>query len=124
MSRFAILRHTEHPTSKDHYDIVIEKIPGLKMDSEKIVKFETTSVLTKPNIKIKYMGLIGKKYLQYEGIVDGNRGSVEKVDLGDCEFVGNNSVKFSGKILNGIYSFKGAGGEFINILESSVLCKE
>jgi len=124
MIRFAILKHTERPISEDHYDIVLEKFPGVDIKDGALVKFETISDFTESSIKIKYMGMIDKKYLQYEGLVSGDRGRVERVDEGEYNYSGDHEIEFKGNLLNGIYSFCGEDESMADVLKSTLLCKK
>ncbi|MBS3070904.1 hypothetical protein J4407_01220 [Candidatus Pacearchaeota archaeon] len=122
--RFAVLRHTNHPESPDHYDIVLEESLGQDPEQVVLMKFETIAELNQSGLAIKYGGKVKRRYLQYEGPMNGNMGDVRRVDEGTYR-INESYVEFNGNILNGIYLYQTE--EKINLTDierASILRKE
>lgn len=110
MPRFVILRHEMPPGHERgaHFDLMLEangvlrtwSLPELPADG-RIVQAEAL-----PDHRLAY--------LDYEGLVSGNRGSVRRVDEGDYEIIEDSAdvleILCSGKGLRGTLRLRRAPG--------------
>ena len=98
--KFAVLRHSGHPEKPDHYDIVVETVFGNNPEETALSKFETDSELENPSLTATFERDVRRRYLEYEGPLDGNRGEVKRVDLGFYTPL-NSHLSFQGSLLQG-----------------------
>jgi hypothetical protein len=110
MPRFVILRHETPPGHERgaHFDLMLEEhgvlrtwsLPELPAEG-RIIQAEAL-----PDHRLAY--------LDYEGPVSGNRGSVRRVDEGECEIIENSAdlleVRFSGNDLRGALVLRRVAG--------------
>ena len=77
--RFVILKHQGHGDL--HYDLMLE-------GKDKLVTWSCSqNPLTHPNARCRRIADHRKVYLEYEGPVSQNRGTVERVDSGRYEAI-------------------------------------
>jgi hypothetical protein len=100
---FVVLRHSNHPTMQNHYDILLEDYPGENLDEVALTKLETTSELDQTKLLVSFQGKIRRKYLQYEGLMSDDRGSVKRVDQGTYRIDNHDCIEFKGENLKGTY---------------------
>jgi DNA polymerase Ligase (LigD) len=101
MPRFVILRHEMPPGSGrgTHFDLMFEAGGGLRTWSipELPVQGQFIQAEALPDHRLAY--------LDYEGPVSDNRGSVSRVDEGEYEFLAESAglwdVRLAGKVLSG-----------------------
>jgi DNA polymerase Ligase (LigD) len=110
MPRFVILRH-EMPLGHDrgtHFDLMLE--------AEGVLRTWELSEFPCPDKVIQADALPDHRlaYLEYEGQVSGNRGSVRRVEEGEYEVLAESAgallVQLAGKLLHGRLELRQDGG--------------
>ena len=106
---FVILRHTE--TGGVHYDLMLREGDALatwRLDADpaEMAVGEIAAATTLPDHRLAY--------LDYEGPISGDRGSVERVDRGTFEGRsgdgGGFAVTLIGEVIRGTFELTGVGG--------------
>ena len=96
MPRFVVLIH-DHPAL--HWDLMLEKEAGLRTWRLSRAPGEALSIAAEPLADHRLA------YLDYEGPVSGNRGSVRRFDRGEYALIGETAgrleVKLAGTVLRG-----------------------
>ncbi len=124
-SRFVLLRH-ECPAGFEkpsHWDFMLEtegvlatwELRVLPADWSKALNLESgSSASAVPAIRLADHRLA---YLEYEGPLSGNRGSVNRMDCGTCELLENTLaqlvVELAGSILKGRFKLSQEDGSWL-----------
>jgi len=78
--RYVVLHHTDYGDA--HFDLMIEPAP----DSEKLLTWRAAHWPAAAGDTLSRIADHRRDYLNYEGPVSNNRGRVERVAAGKCEF--------------------------------------
>jgi hypothetical protein len=101
--RFALLKHAGHPIKEDHFDLVIEGFILKGEEQKSLMKFEADKIIRVIE-EADYRGNVRERYLTYEGVMDGSRGSVMRIDSGEYSINEQGEFVFEGKQMNGRYT--------------------
>jgi len=113
---FVVLRHSGQDGISDHYDIALDAVDILGQDGSEALtldKMETTDSLDGDRIRLTDAMLIRKRYLEYEGPMRRNRGSVSRFDFGRYRFTNDGQMTFEGNTLKGTYQLRDDGDGLI-----------
>jgi hypothetical protein len=115
--RFVVLHHTGWQGRADHYDLMLQFEPG-QGDDDAILKTYATVSDTfpsgQPASDLQRINDHRRAFLQFEGRLSKNRGSVSRVDEGGVDLLsgdpsGSMELYFRGKRLTGRYRLFLAG---------------
>ena len=112
MLRFVILEH-DHPVL--HWDLMLEA--GDVLRTWRLAEPPTGQTFA---IAAESLPDHRLAYLEYEGPVSGNRGSVKRWDHGVFEEIETGVWRFNGQILNGIVRMECVDGESWRFLRESM----
>jgi hypothetical protein len=105
--RFVVLHHTGWAGRPDHYDLMIEYVAGTDANDLALKTYATTqNVFPENGSALSAIADHRRAYLTLEGPLSNDRGSVSRVDEGDCvPFPTGNGfcAQFNGRRLRGKY---------------------
>jgi hypothetical protein len=83
--RFVVLHHTQWPGRNDHYDLMIEHSEGNHPDDLALKTYATTTDIFPGNgSTLQAISDHRRAYLTLEGPLSNDRGTVTRVDEGEC----------------------------------------
>ena len=125
-TRFVILNHRVE--NGEHWDLMIERpeATGRDPDFHGLATWQlTTNPVEQPNEAIAGRQLADHRmvYLDYEGPISGDRGTVTRVEKGTCELIEAGEriwrVNLQGKRLKGMYSVTLSSAGFWTFLRAT-----
>jgi len=106
MYRFVVLHH-EQSSDGEHWDLMLE--------SDQVL---TTWSLPPHSLPLESFRSRARRlpdhriaYLDYEGPVDGNRGTVRRIDTGTYDILETNRFAFDGNVFSGTLSIEPTNGD-------------
>ncbi|AQQ09558.1 DNA ligase D, 3'-phosphoesterase domain [Sedimentisphaera cyanobacteriorum] len=103
--RFVLIEH-KCPYTNDHFDLMLERENHLET-----YRVEELSDLTRTARMIVKIKDHDKKFLTYEGPVNKGKGYARRADQGEYITLEGEKLKFTGRILSGIFRISSAEGE-------------
>ena len=110
--RFVLLHHTGWPGRADHYDLMLECQAGSEENDRTLLTFATqddAAPCGDPPALLTLIETHRRAYLQFEGVLSGGRGRVDRADCGALQWIQPPSsgthlhVALSGSMLNGLF---------------------
>lgn len=108
-SRFALLLHRtpkDHSES-NHWDLLLE--PDEAEGRQGLITWSMPPMVNADSVCLDSFECLAKQkpdhrriYLDYEGPINGNRGSVQRLDFGRLRVLGVEQFRLQGNLLNGI----------------------
>jgi len=112
---FVVLLHEGSLSGKVHHDLCLEVNRSMNPGEKGLEKFEIPSLdLTEERLVLKPQGPVRKRYLSYQGEMDGNRGVVSQAEVGTyIVSPGEKNITFMGQKLEGTYDVREEGALWV-----------